>query len=82
MRRALDLEQTLTASAAFVPPSYLTSEHLFYLDNLRESGVTNMWGSPEWVKRRFKGISEDEAGEIVQFWMNTFSLRHGLLEEK
>ncbi len=80
MSTALDLEQTLAASAAFVPPSCLTSEHLFYLDNLRESGIINMSGSPAWVARRFKGISADQADEIVQFWMNTFDLRRSLAE--
>ena len=26
-------------------PEYLTEEHLLYLDQLRESGVTNMFGA-------------------------------------
>ena len=24
-------------------PEFVTEEHLIFLDNLRESGVTNMW---------------------------------------
>lgn len=52
-------------------PDYVTGEHLDYLDRLRESGVTNMFGSPAYVAARF-GITFREAGRIVQYWMDTF----------
>lgn len=48
----------------------MTEEHKQYLDELRESGVTNMWGAPEFVERRF-GVSWAEAKAIVGEWMQS-----------
>lgn len=39
-----------------------------YLDELRESGATNMFGSGSYVKSEFD-ISETEAQELVLGWM-------------
>jgi hypothetical protein len=55
-------------------PEIVTEKHLRYLDHLRESGVTNMWGAGEYVKRMFK-TTDEEAGEILGYWMDTFSER-------
>ena len=46
-----------------------------YLDNLRESGVTNMYGAGPYVQEAF-GLDRREAGKMVQEWMRTFSQRH------
>lgn len=46
-----------------------------YLDKLRESGVTNMFGAAPYVSRTF-GISNDEANRYLKIWMETFSERH------
>ncbi len=45
-----------------------------YLDGLRESGVTNMFGARPYVQREF-GVSSEEASAILSDWMKTFSQR-------
>jgi hypothetical protein len=42
-----------------------------YLDNLRESGITNMFGAGPYVQRHF-GIQPNEARKLVVAWMDTF----------
>lgn len=54
-----------------------TDEHLKYLDRLRESGKTNMFGAAPYLQKKF-GIDRKEAGQILLEWMRTFSARHGL----
>jgi len=56
-------------------PEGLTDEHLNYLDVLRESGVTNMFGSGQYLVSMFE-ISKRTAAEYVKYWMKTFSARH------
>lgn len=50
-----------------------------FLDELRESGVTNMFGARPYVMREFmmSGREEEkEAGRLVTKWMATFGERH------
>ena len=52
----------------------LTQEELdvfIYLNKLRESGVTNIFGSPTYVQERFD-IDPKEARQIVSLWMTYF----------
>ena len=49
----------------------LTDEISDYLDDLRDSNVTNMWASPAYVEKRF-GITWDEASTAVGEWMRSF----------
>ena len=51
-----------------------------YLDNLRESGITNMFGSAPYVAEEFD-VNIREARELVSEWMRTFSERHPIEEE-
>lgn len=46
-----------------------------YLDALRDSGITNMYGSAPYVIAAFD-VSRSEAVKLVAEWMNTFSERH------
>jgi hypothetical protein len=46
-----------------------------YLDDLRESGVTNMFGSPAFLSETF-GLRMSEARTVVGEWMRTFEERH------
>jgi len=55
-------------------PAIVEQEHLDYLDDLRASGDTNMFGAGAYVQRDF-GVSRSEAKEIVLYWMRTFSAR-------
>jgi hypothetical protein len=45
--------------------------HFRYLDNLRESGRTNMWGAGEYLRRE-RNLDVVTANRIVVQWMNTF----------
>lgn len=55
-------------------PAIVTEEHLEYLDALRESGETNMYGAGPWLRDSF-GVSRDESHEILGYWMASFSDR-------
>lgn len=46
-----------------------------YLDDLRDSGETNMFGARPYLQREF-GLEAKEAGKILSNWMETFSERH------
>ncbi len=56
-------------------PNFVTNEHLEYLDELRESGVTNMFGAGSYLQDEFE-IGRETAGRVLQHWMETFSERH------
>ena len=47
-----------------------------FLDVLRESGVTNMYGAGQYLEDEFPGLSRNDAQRIVFNWMDTFSERH------
>ncbi len=53
-------------------PEALKEEHLEYLNDLRESGVTNMWGASEYLQRDYSELSSKEANDILLYWMDTF----------
>lgn len=51
-----------------------TEENYFnYLDDLRESGETNMFGARPYLMRKFPNLSEQEAKTVFGKWMNSFS---------
>lgn len=56
-------------------PDFVTDEHLDYLDELRESAVTNMVGAGPWLERDF-GLDRDTARKVLRYWMATFGERH------
>lgn len=49
----------------------MKEEYFEYLDTLRETGVTNMWGAPDYLAKEFD-ISVEEAQEITSEWMRNF----------
>ncbi|HET6203917.1 MAG TPA: hypothetical protein VFI25_14090 [Planctomycetota bacterium] len=51
-----------------------TEEHLRYLDELRESGATNMFGPGPCLEETF-GLDPKAAREILGCWTRTFSAR-------
>lgn len=53
-------------------PDYVKEEHLTFLDDLRESGVTNMYGARSYVLDEFPDLEENIAGDILGYWMKTF----------
>ena len=40
-----------------------------FLDGLRESGVTNMFGATPYLKRAFPDLKRTEASDIIAMWM-------------
>ena len=59
-------------------PEIVSNEHLEYLDGLRESGATNMFGAAPYLQREFPNLTRAESRTIVSYWMKsfTFSERH------
>ena len=56
-------------------PEIVEDIHLKYLDDLRISGVCNMWGSGAYLFSCFP-VNPDEASIIVGYWMESFDERH------
>lgn len=46
-----------------------------YLDKLRDSGATNMFGAGSFICDNFD-VSRKESGELLGEWMRTFPERH------
>jgi len=67
-----------------VRPEYCTDDMLDYLDDLRESGETNMFGAGPYLDRKFPELSEGRKGfhsseksrTVLSYWMGSFSERH------
>lgn len=47
------------------------NKYFSYLDVLRESGVTNMFGAAPYLQQEF-GLSRTEARKILAAWMDSF----------
>ncbi len=54
------------------PEVVLTEEHKTFLNDLRESGVTNMLGAAPYIRAHFS-VTMQEAREILSAWIDTFS---------
>lgn len=46
-------------------------EFLEYLDDLRSSGETNMYGARPYLQEEF-GLSVEDSTIILKYWMDTF----------
>ena len=55
-------------------PDGATEDVLDYLDDLRESGVTNMFGAGSFLQDEF-GFDKHEARAVLSYWMKTFGKR-------
>mgnify|MGYP003109678401 CR=1 FL=1 len=70
-----ETEQQIEANTPPSPgsgrPEHITDEHLTYLDDLQQAGVTNMFGAPAYLQDAFE-ISKDEAQTITSYWMRTY----------
>ena len=51
-------------------------EVFVYLDELRDSGVTNMYGAGPYIRDNFD-VNREESHRILSKWMKTFAERHG-----
>lgn len=57
-------------------PKCVTDEHLEYLDDLRESGVVNMFGARPYLQEEFPDLDDGAASSVLCYWMKTFEERH------
>ena len=57
-------------------PDYVKDEHLEFLDELRDSGDTNMFGARPYLMNEFWDLTKQEAAAILTYWMGTFGERH------
>ena len=56
----------------------LREDVYIYLDDLRESGVTNMYGARSYILDEFAGtVDDDMSKQLLRDWMESFSERHG-----
>ena len=57
-------------------PKVCTEQHLTYLDELRESGQTNMFGAAAYLSRKFKELLNPRvAKKVLIYWINTSGSR-------
>jgi hypothetical protein len=72
-------------------PEFVTDAMLTYLDELRESGETNMFGAGGYLDAEFPELwmggeaprsyrSSDKARKVLSYWMATFSDRRKAAE--
>ena len=52
-------------------PAGYEQEHKDYLDELRESGSTNMFGAADWLETDFD-LTRRQAKDYLLYWMKTF----------
>jgi hypothetical protein len=57
-------------------PEFVTEAHLEFLDDLRESGATNMYGAIPYIETAFPDLTGKEAKEVLMYWMKSFGERH------
>ena len=50
----------------------MNKEHKEYLDDLRESGETNMYGATSYLVVEFPQLTNQEAKNILLEWMQSF----------
>lgn len=58
-------------------PVIVEDEHLEYLDELRESGITNMFGATPYLQDEFD-LNRNDARTILKYWMRSFGERHNV----
>jgi hypothetical protein len=51
-------------------------KYYVYLDNLRDSGVTNMFGAGSYLVDEFPELNKHTARNVLMDWMDTFGERH------
>ena len=57
-------------------PNIVADAHLRFLDELRESGETNMFGAAKYLRARFNTLDREDARTVIVYWMDSFEERH------
>lgn len=50
----------------------MTQEQKEYLNELRDSGETNMFGATPYLMEEFPELSKEEARAVLKEWMGSF----------
>ena len=53
-------------------PTFVKNDHLVYLDRLRDSRVTNMYGATPYLRKKFPDLSNEQSTQILSYWMRSF----------
>ena len=53
-------------------PCFVEDKHLQYLDVLRGSGATNMFGAASYLTEMFPNLTRLQARKSLLYWMETF----------
>lgn len=53
-------------------PEFYTDKHKRFLDTLRDSGKTNMFGARPYLKKAFPELDDKQAAAVVTYWMASF----------
>lgn len=59
------------SSETLTRPDCVTDEHLIFLDELRESGETNMFGARPYLMDEFE-LDKKTAAIVLSYWMKSF----------
>lgn len=49
-------------------------EYYIYLEELRRSGITNMYGASSYLEASFPNLTESKAREILANWMKNYDM--------
>jgi len=56
-------------------PEFITDDMLIFLDILRESGITNMFGAASYIQDEYPELTKDQSRKVLSYWMKTFKER-------
>jgi len=57
-------------------PTYVKDEYLEFLDDLRDSGITNMMAAAPFLASHYN-IKKPVARNVLSYWMESYGERHG-----
>ena len=57
---------------AIIRPAFVTDEHIEFLNDLRESGTTNMFGAVPYIQDAFPELTRQQSSEVLKYWMDSF----------
>ncbi len=67
----MTFDATIPLGEAWAAYNAPEAKHFVYLDELRESGTTNMWGAAHYLVKHF-GLPHDVASKILVAWIRSF----------
>lgn len=63
---------SMTKQVTVDRPGFIKNTHLRYLDVLRLSGLTNMFGAAPYLVDEFPELDKRQARSVLSYWMQTF----------